>query len=168
MPRALAQKQRYLREVLECCRELQSPRVGVATIPWNPRASASWEGGMRVSGFPGQDGQVGPPPTPGAGERRCTWEAKGLGGRALREELGGAGAGPFPRLCSGNVLQGRPKPGSWAPGTVRALSREAGCPRLPFPGPRPGLSSFGVPSALRSPGKSHEGGTETTWGPAAC
>ena len=64
---------------------------------------------MRVSGFCQDPGMVrGSAPglqVPGSGAVRGRprgWAA------APCVELGGAGAGPFPLLCSGNVLQGSP------------------------------------------------------------
>ena len=152
---------------MECCRELpKGPALVLATIPMDPLVSASWEeaceflDSVRIGAWCG-----GLPPTPGAGERRCTWEAKGLGGRAPR------GAGRSQRRPV-------PSPLFWERPAGVALSQAPGrrgrCGLSPEAGSqvRPQVPDLGslLPSGSSSPqesGKSHEGGTETTWGPMA-
>ena len=87
---------------MECCPELPKvPALVLATTPMDPFVSASWEEacefldsvriGVMVRGS-----------DPGLQVPGSSWAA------APRVELGGAGAGPLPLLCSGNVLQGSP------------------------------------------------------------
>lgn len=99
---------------------------------------------MRVSGFCQDRGMV----RGSAPDSRCRGAALHVGGQgAGRPRPARSWAEPAPARSLASVLgtscRGRPKPGSWAPGTVRALSRS----RVPgqTPGPRLGLSSpFGV------------------------
>ena len=122
---------------------------------------------MRVSGFCQHRGYGAGvcPRTPAAGEQRGTWEAKGLGGRAPR----GAGRSRHRPV---------PSPLFWERPAGVALSQPPGrrgrCGLFPEAGSqvRPQVPDSGslLPLGSSSPqesGKSHEGGTETTWGPMA-
>lgn len=107
---ALAQKQRYLRRGVGSVAENSQRflRWCLLQSPWTPWSRLV---GRRHASFwilSGSGHGAGVCPrlqVPGSGAARGRprgWAA------APREELGGAGAGPFPRLCSGNVLQGSP------------------------------------------------------------
>ena len=96
---------------------------------WRLSASGLWCGGLPPdSSCRGAARHVG---SQGAGRPRSAWSrAEPAQARSLSSVLGPS-------------CRGRPKPASWAPGAVRALSRN----RVPgqTPGPRLGLSSpFGV------------------------
>lgn len=95
---------------MQCCPELPKvPALVLATTPMDPFVSASWEeaceflDSVRIGVMVrGSDPGLQVPGSSAAHGRPRGWAA------APRVELGGAGAGPLPLLCSGNVLQGSP------------------------------------------------------------